>query len=349
MKNRNVSYGFLLRLLAGGALFLLLFTQLSYAHRGYDRMMRFYGIPRNSLDAVVVGSSSTFTSYMPMEAFAEQGIASAVVATNMQFEGTLPYTLREIRKYQAPKVYVIDILPFLRGHYAGQQDWERGDRNLNIRYNVDSLRYSPLRAALIHAVCRDFGMSLREEIYFNIDMVRYHMTRPDLKHFNNALKDVNYGFQHLQKEGGEPFDPEDMVEKTEKETELSGLERENLEKLLEEAETIRKSGADVFFLCQPVWFSSEEEAGRKNYLMRVITERGFSFWDLTEEKEKAGLKPAEDYRDFLHFDSLGSLKVTKLIADHLSAECNLPDRRRRVRGARASGKRKHSRPFEAAV
>ena len=89
--------GIIARVLTGGLLFFFLLVQLSYIHRGYDRMMRFYGLPKQSLDAVVVGTSSTFTSYMPMEVWNEAGIASAVAATNMQFEGTLPFTSREIR------------------------------------------------------------------------------------------------------------------------------------------------------------------------------------------------------------------------------------------------------------
>ncbi len=327
MKEKKNLPAAVLRFAAAGLIFLVLFVQLSYVHRGYDRMMRFYGIPKNSLDAAVVGTSSTFTSYMPMEVWNERGIASAVIATNMQFEGTLKHTIREIRRRQDPKVWVIDLMPFIRGHYAGQMEWEPGDRNLNIRYNVDSMRISPERCALIHEICRDFGMGLREEIYYNVDMARYHMTKADLSHFNNAYHDLNYGFQHLQKEGGEPFDPAEMTERTEGETALSGTELQNLEELLLEAQKLRDGGAEVFFLCQPVWFASEEEAGRKNFLQRTVTERGFGFWDLSEEKAAAGLDPVADYRDSLHFDSLGSLKVTKMIADHLSSECQLPDRR----------------------
>ena len=319
--------GILLRVISGALLFSFLFIQLSYIHRGYDRMMRFYGLPENRLDAVVVGTSSTFTSFMPMEAWNREGIASAVCATNMQFEGTLPHTLREIRKYQVPKLWVIDLMPFIRGHYAGFSGWNEGDRNLNIRYNVDSMRWSLNRTALIHEICEDFGLGLKEELYYNFDAARYHMTRPDLSHFNNAVRDLNYGFQHLQKEGGEPFDPAGMVAGTEKECAPGETELKNLEKLLSEAEKLRGEGAEVVFLCQPVWFETEDEAGRKNYLCRVCGERGFAVWDLTEEREAAGLDPAADYRDFLHFDSLGSLKVTELILGRMKKTGLLPDRR----------------------
>ncbi len=328
MKDRKtLPVSMIFRFLAGALIFAVLFVQLSYLHRGYERMMRFYGLPEQSLDVAVVGTSSTFTAYMPMEVWNEKGIASAVIATNMQFEGTLSYTLKEIEKYQTPKVWLIDVMPFIRAHYAGQSDWEPGDRNLNIRYNVDSLRYSPERVSLIREICQDSGLGLREEIYYNFDMVRYHMTRLEFAHFNNSLHDINYGFQHLQKEGGDPFDPAEMIEGTEKETVLTGTELKNLEELLLEAQHLKEKGAQVFFYCPPVWFFSEEDGGRKTFLKRVITERGFGFWDLTKEKAAAGLDPDEDYRDFMHFDSLGAGKVTGLLEEHLCAECALPDRR----------------------
>ena len=319
--------GVIARVLTGGLLFFLLLVQLSYIHRGYDRMMRFYGLPEQSLDAVVVGTSSTFTSFMPMEVWNEAGIASAVAATNMQFEGTLPFSIREIRKYQTPKIWIIDLMPFIRGHYAGQEAWNSGDRNLNIRYNVDSMRWSKNRMELIHEICSDYGLGLREEIYYNFDLARYHMTKAELSRFNNAVRDLNYGYQHLQKEGGEPFDVTAMTERTEKETPLDGTELKNLDRLFEEAEFLKQGGAEVVFLFQPFWFESEDEAGRKTWLCRILSEKGFRFWDLTEEKEKAGLDPEEDFRDFLPFDSLGSMKSTRLISERLRQEFPLPDHR----------------------
>ena len=319
--------GVIVRVLIGGLLFFFLLVQLSYIHRGYDRMMRFYGLPKQSLDAVVVGTSSTFTSYMPMEVWNEDGIASAVAATNMQFEGTLVHTIREIRKYQTPKVWIIDLMPFIRGHYAGQEAWNGGDRNLNIRYNVDSMRWSKNRMDLIHEICSDYGLGLRDEIYYNFDLARYHMTKAELSRFGNAVRDLNYGYQHLQREGGEPFDVSVMTEGTEKETPLEGTERKNLDGLLSEAALLKQSGAEVVFLFQPFWFETEEEAGRKTWLCRILSEQGFRFWDLTLEKEAAGLIPDEDFRDFLHFDSLGSMKSTRLISSHLKQDFSLPDHR----------------------
>gem|GEM_PF-1864923 len=330
-------------------LFLFLLTELSYLHRGYDRMMRFYGLKRNSVDAAVIGTSTTFTAYMPMEAYGERGIASCVAATNMQFENTLKYTVREVRKRQNPRLMVIDVMPFLRAHYAGTDAWNPGDRDLNIRYNVDSLPHGAARFRLISEICRGFGLGPDRVFYYCFDPIRYHLNRPDLVRFHNAVKDPARGFQHLQKEGGVEFRKADMPEDRGQELPLPEAEEKNLRDLLavlaEDAGIAGQSGpaghtgaagqsgsagdagCRVVFCCPPVFLDTEEQIGQKNYLRRILPEAGYEFWDLTEEREAAGLLAEEDYRDPVHFDSLGSLKTTALLTERIAAAAELPDRR----------------------
>lgn len=299
-------------------------VQLTYLCRGYNRMARFYGLREESLDAVVIGTSTTFTSYMPMEVYGQYGISSAVVATNMQFEGTLPYTIREVEKTQSPKLILIDLMPFIRHHYAGRSDWDAGDVNLFIRYNIDSMKISPDRAKLIHEICRDFGMGWKDEIYYNCDVSRYHLNPANFAQMKNEMHDANRGFQHLQKEGGEAFRAEEMAD-TDAVIPLEGIEQENFDRLLQTVASL--PDCTTVFFCPPVYFETALEAGTKNYVKKAVRERGYEFWDLTEERGKAGLDPETDYRDALHFDSLGSLKVTKMLSDRITAEFSLPDRR----------------------
>ena len=317
------------------AVFLFLFAQLSYLHRGYDRMMRFYGLKPHTLDAVVIGTSTTFTSYMPMEVYEERGLASAVAATNMQFEDTLRFTVREVLSRQEPKLILIDVMPFLRAHYAGTDAWNEGDRDLNIRYNLDSLRYGPVRASLVREICRGFGLGWEKEVYYHLDLVRYHLNQPDLKRLGNAVKDAGRGFQHLQKEGGEAFTAGDMIPDDGGEISLPDAEQANLEALLSVLQSEGGAAGQfrTIFYCPPVFLDTKEQVGRKNYLNRFLTEAGYTFWDLTKEREEAGLLAEEDYRDPVHFDSLGAQKVTALISRKIAAyeaenpEFRLPDRR----------------------
>lgn len=50
-------------LAAGLALTGYLFIQVSYMHRGYTRLMGFYGMEENTIDVVFVGTSVTFSSF----------------------------------------------------------------------------------------------------------------------------------------------------------------------------------------------------------------------------------------------------------------------------------------------
>lgn len=138
------------------------------------------------------------------------------------------------------------------------------------------------------------------------------------------MHDANRGFQHLQKEGGEAFCAGDMAD-TDVALPLEGIEERNLERLFETVGSLRDCA--VVFFCPPVYFETEEEAGTKNYVKAEAEKRGYPFWDLTEEREAYGLNPGTDYRDALHFDSLGSLKVTEMLSDRITASFSLPDRR----------------------
>ena len=75
------------------------FVHLSYMCRGYDKLMTFYGMEKNSCDTVFIGTSTTFSGIMPMDLYEQQGITSCIYATNMQFENSLKYSIREVLSY----------------------------------------------------------------------------------------------------------------------------------------------------------------------------------------------------------------------------------------------------------
>ena len=43
------------------------FVHLSYMCRGYDKLMTFYGMEKNSCDTEFIGTSTTFSGIMPMD------------------------------------------------------------------------------------------------------------------------------------------------------------------------------------------------------------------------------------------------------------------------------------------
>ena len=79
----------LLTCLLQAALLLFCVVHLTYMRRAYTRLSGFYALPKNTADVAFVGDSVTFSSFMPMEAFQNDGIAAANYCTNMMFENAL--------------------------------------------------------------------------------------------------------------------------------------------------------------------------------------------------------------------------------------------------------------------
>lgn len=307
-------------LAAGLALTGYLFIQVSYMHRGYTRLMGFYGMEENTIDVVFVGTSVTFSSFMPMEAWHEYGMAAYDYCTNVQFENSLRYSVREIRKTQSPKLMLIDIAPFIMQHSAGTC---AGEEDRNIKYNIDSLPYSLNRLQLVREINEEKGGDLYSFLYYYFDICRYHTNGIDIKRYNNALPDVTRGYGYLCRK---EIDKDSFLYDDGEEMPLEGQHAVYLDQLLTEAEDL---DCEVVFFCAPARFVRErgDEYLRKNYIKRIIEERGYVFWDLSSEVEAIGLDYDTDFWSDNHFDSLGAEKVTGYLAKRIVDSYDIPDRR----------------------
>lgn len=297
---------------------------VSYMLRGYTRLMGFYGLERNSVDVVFLGTSVTFTSFMPMEAWYEYGIAAYDYCTNVQFENALRYSLADIERTQHPKLIMIDIAPFLYEHFAGNADWEEIERDRYISFNLDSRRYTLDRFALINEINQDRNGSVEDYWYYFFDINRSHMNNLNYSHFHNAEKDVERGYGYLPHQRGEVFMLEDTVANDGRVAPLSGREQYYLEKLLVAA---GRTDAEIVFFCAPVYFKDPIELRRKNYLKEYIETEGFTFADFSGDIDEIGLDYRTDFWGVNHFDALGAEKVTMHLCDYITSNHDIPDRR----------------------
>lgn len=175
------------------AIFGWLFVHVSYALRGEVSQTRnnlsgYYDLEENSLDAVFVGTSGTFTAISPMAAWEKYGFASYVFSTNYLGEETLANMIHEVMKTQSPEVLVVDIYPFIRGHRIDNQ----GD--VQVRCNVDGYKYSFDRLKLIWDT---FPEELDKTSYV-FDLIKYHTNVFTWKNFFGAYHNVNKGFNFIE-------------------------------------------------------------------------------------------------------------------------------------------------------
>lgn len=301
-----------------------LFIHVSYMYRGYTRLMGFYGLEDNTVDVAFIGTSVTFSSFMPMEAWNEYGIAAYDYCTNVQFENSMRHSIKEVLKTQSPRLIMIDIAPFMFQHSAGTV--ENTDRDQFIRCNIDSIPYSLNRLQLIQEINHEIEGDIYSFLYYNFDMCRYHANTPSWQQYNNAYNDVNRGYGYLSKNGGAVVDFSNLLYDDGSEKSLAGYHEGYFTDLLSYVDQLE---CEVVFYCAPVIFegSDTEACARKNYMKRIVEERGYIFWDLSTELETIGLDHENDFWNRNHFDSLGAEKVTGYLSRKILESYDIPDRR----------------------
>lgn len=125
--------------------------------------------------------------------------------TNVQFENSLRHSVKEIMKTQSPKLIVIDVAPFIQQHSAGQFP-EGEDRELVIKYNIDSMSYSLNRIQLIHELNQESNGDMYSFLYYVFDICRYHTNKPSWEKHDNAYSDVTRGYGYLRRNGSSKLD-----------------------------------------------------------------------------------------------------------------------------------------------
>lgn len=296
----------------------------TYMLRGYTILCGFYALEKKSVDVVFVGTSVTFSAFMPMEAWKEYGIVAYDYCTNVQFENTLRYSLVDIQRTQKPKVIMLDVAPFLYEHNAGNKSWDKDKRELFIKYNLDSRKYRWDRFLLVNEINKDANGAFSDYWYYFFDITRYHSNKFTPKRIFNTEKDLLRGYRWLPHNGGEIFSVSKMVKDDGCMVQLNEREQYYFDKLLE---TCKKINSNIIFYCAPIYFSEVNHFGKKNYLKDYVEQNGFKFKDFSGDIEKIGLDYKTDFWSHDHFDSFGAEKVTKLFCEYLKNNFNIPDRR----------------------
>ena len=314
----------LLTVLVGAVLTVVSVISCTYMLRGYPRLFGFYDLEKDSVDVFFVGTSVTFTTFMPMEAWNDYGIVAYNYCTNVMFENSIRYSIREIERRQNPRLIMVDIAPFYFEHYAGKEEWPEEDREKYIKYNLDSRKYNPDRFALVYEINRDRKGSFADYWYYFFDISRYHTNVFTLSHYDNAEKHIPRGYMFFEHNGASVFNAKNAAVDDGSVVPITEPEQRYLDQLLETAEN---ADAEVVFYAPPIFFRKAVEVGRKNYVRNYIEERGFKFADFSGDTAKIGIDYKTDLWNASHFDSLGAEKVTRYLCEYIKSEFDIPDRR----------------------
>ncbi|MCQ2497624.1 MAG: hypothetical protein MJ133_01450 [Lachnospiraceae bacterium] len=311
--------GIIIFLLGAGYLFLHITyaTRDNLSHTGRN-MTGFYAENDNTVDVVIIGTSSTFSAYAPMLLWEEYGITSYDLCTNMMFEDAMQFAIYECMKTQSPEVMVIDLASFLFGCTA--ESFEGNDKV--IRYNTDGYKNSINRKHLIDTIVQDENE--RWQYYF--DLMYYHKHGEiKLENWNYSRSNPNKGYNclvYVYPEGDTT-----MLRERDSDYRLPDNEIELLNELIKTAD---EAGCWVIYTIPPYKDSEEdlEEHDRAGFIKKYLEDEGKTVLDLYEVKNQIGIDENTDYSsDYMHYHIFSAQKITRYLGEYLKNKYSLEDHR----------------------
>ncbi|MBR6676703.1 MAG: hypothetical protein IKL24_05160 [Clostridia bacterium] len=269
-----------------------------------SKLNEFYGMKKNSLDYIGVGSSHMYCTLNPLEVWNETGAAGFVLATQQQPLRASYHYIKEALRTQSPK-YVI-----LEGYMiCGESTYD----NAVLYDAIDPLRFSLNKIEMINSLVE---YDKRPDFYFNV--LKYHtrwnsLTPNEVNVLFDEHIDTYKGFVAL--DGN--FEGQNIVPDYEntKDIELSEFNTDILNDIYD---LVEKSGAELVVMFAPYDASNPALAERTKALTKWAEGKGVDVLDYSTMFDELDIDPANDYFDGGHLDCSGAAKVSVHFADYLA-------------------------------
>jgi hypothetical protein len=293
----------------------------AYDNRG--RIASFYRQPENTIDVVFIGASSMYRGWSSMVAWREYGITSYAYATSAQPTAAYQFIIKDIKKTQTPKVFVLDLRSY-RSNPEPTDNYISGA----IRKVTDNMPFSWNRINAIDYMLDSIGIKTDNrnfDYYFSFMLYHNRWTR--------GKKALNIGSDKYNKTQGtrvgkEIFDVYDFpVEKLSKPTDKTAPLPESIEKNLDDLLAyLKESDTEATFLLLPC-LASEHDRELFNTVEATLDKNGFPYLDLLDSAAEMGLDYKTDFYDKKHLNVYGMDKSTRFLSEYLIGKYGLEDHR----------------------
>ena len=278
------------------------------------RTTDFYFEKNNSLDAVIIGSSSTYCFWDATYAWTENGIAVYPYSTPQQPLASAKYVIEECKRSQPDAVYIINL------NLALVEDIEPA----MIHFLSDVMPPSLNRIRMIEDLCEMGGYSGTEKIEYYYPLFAMHerwklANLPEKNKSGRNCKGASVDDTFLTKtesvEGG--------FHLTDEYGEISQSVENTVTDLLE---YLKSNNIQAAFFLSP-GIISEENYAKHNTIMRMIEDSGYTVYNGFDHMEDMHLSLANDYCDNSHTNITGARKFTSWLSGCLIDEFGFQDKR----------------------
>ncbi len=298
-------------------IFCIIFSGVSYAlvridYAGYQNITEFYSQPKESLDAVYIGSSNCFTFWNPLFAWNQYGICVYPYSGNANPYFSTEYIIKEARKTQPNATFIVNLNSVSDGELS----------EMHMHNIIDVMPFSFTKLELINNLCNIADIEGNDRAEYYIPLIRFHSFTNLSKPF---YKPTGCKGAFFYDELNVPVDvsslyvaPNEIIDLPEKIT-------SSTDSLLDYC---TEENINVLFVVVPQARDNIYEMNRLESLSNYISKKGYPVLNLSKDfEEKLNLDMTKDYYNGPHTNMHGSLKYTYYLSEYLINNYGFEDKR----------------------
>lgn len=302
-------------------IFLILFQGISKTFRWsvgdqkkYPRIAEFFYERKDSLDAVYIGSSSTFAFWQAPVAWEKYGITVRCFTSNSQPLRAVKYLIEDARKTQPDALYIVSI-----------NTMHESTTDSAVHYLVDNYPLSLNKLKMIWDISDFAGYSWSERLEFYFPIITYHSRW-------NGLEEKDFDYSAIGLKGGSIYD--NFLEKSEDVSAEYTLVEEKAEineypydTLVDLLEYCKENNVKVLFVTAPQAVNIEKRLRKYNAANELVESYGFPTLNMIPMVDEIGLDLTSDFYNGSHTNVHGSIKYTLWLGNYLIENYGFTDKR----------------------
>lgn len=280
------------------------------------RVEGFYQEDSGSLDAVFIGASDMYTSFMPGRAYEKYGFTSYLLASESITSDGVLTAVKEVVRTQKPQLVVVEANAFL---YSDDQN----DQNqAYIHKFFDNLPFSLNKLDYIQ---KNVPVDDRWEYIF--PLIKYHSLWTEYpERFYMMASDLTLdmrGYNYLK---GFRTTAQIYKSKTPSLNDQIVTEHDTLpldpkleSQLRELLNYAKQNDVNLVFVRAPHYVTKEtyDRVKRSNQMAHIVNEEGFSYYTFESDARDIGIDDQHDFYNAEHMNVYGALKFTDYVAERL--------------------------------
>ena len=280
--------------------------------RDSKRIAGFFELPDNSLDAVFLGSSATYTFWNAPVAWSEYGLAIYPLSNSAQPSFAAKYLIEDAKKRHPDALFIINVSHILR-------DYEQYLDKLLINqpFSINKIK-------MANYLYDQAGFSLCKKIKLLFPIIRYHERWNELTLADFHRKSDEYmGGSHYNVFLNQSKDVSDYNPDFSLRTTLEDFIIECMNDIMDYCE---QENVKALFIIMPQAVG-EDRVKNQNTIAEMIESRGLDFLDLRKRIDEIGLDLKKDYYNERHTNLHGSVKVTNYLSEYFIENYGFSDKR----------------------